>query len=293
MKKGSQPGNNSYMGNEFERIFMALVAISAAVVLIYLSIAGPMYQGKIEYKTHPTVYNQLIAQDAVNMYFMAPLLLIAAWGLLNRKRYARYFLISTPLFMIYYALSYGIGWEWMAPDYSGNSYLWFFYYLWVLIASVLILFYALHIFPAKMRPNFKKNGLRIYSVALALFMGMFALMWMKEVFELFQTGSTRGYEIAPAAFWLVRMFDLGFSVPLGFISIYLLWTRPETTFAAQMLLYGFFVTMSVVVNAMGLVMYLNNDPTYDPNGTVIFLILMALSIIGFVYILRGYIRRKG
>lgn len=286
-----QPGNQSYQGSEFERIFIACLAVVTAAILIYLTIAGPMYQKQISFKTHPDVIAQVIAQDAVNMYFLAPILLIAAWGLLNRKRWARYWLISTPLFLIYYALSYGIGWEWMAPNYQGNSHFWFFYYLEVLIAALLMMIYGLGIFPAKQRFIVKKLHLRIYSVLLGIFKLMFGAMWLKEIFQLYAEGTTRGYEIAPTAFWLVRMFDLGFSIPLALLSIYLLWTRPDTSFALQMLMYGFFLTMSVVVNAMGFMMWLSKDPAYDPAGTVIFAVLMLLSVFGFVFVLRGYLRK--
>jgi len=292
MPKGPQPGNKSYMGTEFERIFVALLAIAAAAMLVYLAIAGPLFYGPIEYRTHPTVNNQLVAQDAVNMFFLAPLLLIGAWGLLHRKRYARYFLISTPLFLIYYTISYMIGWEWMAPAYSGNSHLWFFHFLFVLVSALVIMLYSLHIFPAKAKARFGKTGLRAYSAAYTVFLLLFAAMWCKEIFQVFETGTARGYDLSPTAFWLVRTFDLGFSVPLGFISLYLLWTRPESTLAIQMLFYGFFVTMSVVVNAMSLMMFLRHDPTFDAPSSVVFIVLMLIVMAGLVYILKGYGKKK-
>jgi len=154
-----------------------------------------------------------------------------------------------------------------------------------------MMIYGLSIFPAKQRFVAKKPHLRIYSILFGIFMLMFAMMWMKEIFQLFAEGSTRGYAVSPTAFWLVRMFDLGFCIPLAFLSIYLLWTRPDTSFALQMLMYGFFLTMSVVVNAMGLMMWLSKDPAYDPAGTVIFAVLMLLSVFGYVFVMRGYLRK--
>jgi hypothetical protein len=288
MGKSRNPAKKESRAPELERIFIILLAVATAATLVFLTILGPMYQGRISFRTHPTVLNQIIAQDAVNMYFLAPILLIGAWGLLYRKRYAKYFLISTPLFLIYYAISYGIGWEWMAPDYSGNSHLCFFYYLFVLIAALLIMLYSLQLFPAKARPSFGRRGLGVYSAVFILFLSLFALMWMREIFEVFRTGSTRSYDLAPTAFWLVRMFDLGFSVPLGFLSVYLLWTRPNTSLRIQMLFYGFFVTMSVVVNAMGLVMYLNRDPSFEMSSSLVFAALFLIVAAGLVYVLRGY-----
>jgi len=277
----------------FERPFVALTSLICAVLLIYLGIQGPLFQNAIVYRTHPSVNNQLIAQDAVNTFLISPLLLLAAWGLYARKRFAKYLLALTPLFLLYYAISYMVGWEWMAADYSGNSQLWFFHYLGVMVAALIILFYSLSAFKARQKPHFSKRGLMIYSVIFTIFMAMFAAMWMKEIFEFFTKGTARGYDLAPAAFWLVRCFDLGFSIPLGFISLYLLWLRPQTTFPVQMLLYGFFLSMSVVVNAMGWVMMINHDPAADPMGNIVFVILMLISFFGYFYILRGYGKKKG
>jgi hypothetical protein len=281
-----------YSPENFERNFIAVVALLCALMLIYLGIQGPMFKGNIIYKTHPTVYNQLIAQDAVNTFVIAPILLIGSWGLFNRKKFAKYLLVSTPLFLFYYAISYGIGWEWMAPDYQGNSQLYFFHFLSVSIAALLIMFYCLDAFPARHKPRFKKNVLVVYSILFTVFMALFAMMWMKEIFQVFSTGTARGYDISPAAFWLVRFFDLGFSIPLAFISLYLLWLRPQTSFPVQMLLYGFFLSMSVVVNAMGLVMVINHDPSADLASNAVFVVLMLISFAGYIFILKGYQKRK-
>ncbi|MDD2423605.1 MAG: hypothetical protein PHT37_05680 [Candidatus Cloacimonetes bacterium] len=281
-----------YNPENFERIFIAVIALICAGLLIYLGIEGPLIKGNIVYRTHPTVYNQLIAQDAVNTFVIAPILILGAWGLLQRKRFGKYLLVLTPLFLLYYAISYGVGWEWMAPDYQGNNQLYFFHYLGVLISALLIMFYTLDAFPPRMKPRIKKKPLIIYSVIFTIFTSLFAMMWMKDIFTLFATGTTGGYDISPAAFWLVRFLDLGFSVPLAFISLYLLWLRPQSSFPVQMLLYGFFLSMSVVVNAMGLVMYLNNDPAADLKVNLVFLVLLLISITGYVFILKAYKKRK-
>jgi hypothetical protein len=113
-------------------------------------------------------------------------------------------------------------------------------------------------------------------------------MWFKEVQEVISTGTTRAYDAAPTVFWVVRIFDLGFSIPLGFISVYLLWARPNTTYPVQILFYGFFLTMIVAVNAMGFEMFLNNDPTFMTRDLIVFLILALIIFVGFVYVLRNY-----
>lgn len=275
-------------GNSFERITVAMMSCISGIFLIYLAIMGPAFLGQIQYKTAEVVNNQLIGQDIVNLFLMSPMLIFGGIALFLRKQIAMYLLISTPLFLIYYVLSYTIGWEWSSPQYSGNSQNYTFYFLFILISSLIILLYTLSIFPDSSVSNFRKKGLIIYSVLFTFFLLIFSAMWTKEVIEVISTGTARGYDIAPAAFWLVRIFDLGFTVPLGLLSVYLLWTRPETTFSVQFMFYGFFLTMIIAVNAMGIMMLLKNDPTFLMRDLLVFISLAIIVFFGFFYILRNY-----
>ncbi len=229
-----------------------------------------------------------MGQDAVNLVLMSPILLAGGILLLLRRPLAKLLLIATPLFLIYYALSYTIGWEWSSPAYSGNSERWFFLYLFVLVAAVIVLLYALAVFPKDVESRFRRSGLAAYSAVFVLFLLVFAGMWLKEVREVVATGTSRGYDIAPAAFWLVRVFDLGFSIPLGLISVYLLWARPIQAYAVVCLFYGFFFTQIAAVLAMGVTMFLTKDPTFLRRDLVVFAVLAAIIAFGFFYVRRNY-----
>jgi hypothetical protein len=279
-------------GSAFERIFIATIAIVTGVVLIYLAIEGPLFLHHIRYKTAEVINNKLVGQDIVNMFLLGPILIIGGAALYFRKRMAQYLLIITPLFLIYYVLSYTLGCEWSSPKYTGNSEMYTYYFLFILISALVILLYSISIFPKNAVSAFKKKGLVVYSVLFPLFLLVFGSMWVKEIQEVITTGTTRAYDIAPTAFWVIRMFDLGFSIPLGLISVYLLWARPNSTYPIQFMFYGFFITMIIAVNAMGLVMLLNNDPTFLMRDMVVFLILALIIISGFVYVVRNY-RVKG
>lgn len=272
----------------FERIFTALLAILSGVILILLAIQGPLHLNHIHYKTAEVINNQLLGQDIVNLLVLAPLLITGGVALLLKRKFAIYLLLMAPLYLIYYVLSYTIGWEWSSAIYTGNNEKWFFHFLFILISSVIILFYTLSEFPENVKSHFKRKHLLIYTVVNLLFMLIFAGMWTAEVREVIATGTARGYDIAPTAFWLVRVFDLGFTVPLGILSIYLLWTRPDTTFPVQFMFYGFFLTMIIAVNAMGVIMLLNNDPTFLFRDLSVFLILGAIIFFGFGFILKNY-----
>lgn len=279
---------NQSFGTRFERIFVAILAIATGIILIYLAIEGPLFLHHIKYKTADIINNQLVGQDMVNMFVLSPILIVAGITLYLKKKIAPYLLIITPLFLIYYALSYTIGWEWSSTEYNGNSESLTFYFLFILISSLIILLYSLSIFPQNVESTFRKKGLIVYSILFSFFLLIFASMWIKEVLEVMSTGTSRAYDVAPTAFWLVRIFDLGFTIPLGLISVYLLWTRPNTTYPVQFMFYGFFLTMIIAVNAMGISMLLNNDPTFLMRDLIVFLVLAGIVLTGFIYILRNY-----
>lgn len=280
--------NETSFGTPFERIFMGFLSIATGIILIFLAVKGPLYLDQIKYKTADILNNQLIGQDVVNLFLLSVILIIGGLTLFLKKQISKYLLIITPLYLIYFVLSYTIGWEWSSPKYTGNSEIYTFYFLFILIASLLLLLYSLSIFPKKVESHFQKKPLIIYSALFSFFLLVFASMWVKEVMEVMATGTTRAYDIAPTAFWVVRIFDLGFSIPLGLVSVYLLWTRPDTTYPIQFLFYGFFLTMILAVNAMGLVMYFNHDPTFMMRDLVVFIILALIVLSGFIYIQKNY-----
>jgi len=279
---------DSDFGFSFERIVVGFLAVAAGAMLVFLAIQGPLFLDAIRYRTHPLILNQSVAQDAVNLFPLSAMLLAGGILLWLKKPLAKYLLLMTPLYLIYFALSYTIGWEWSSPAYSGNSEKYFFHFLFVLVAALVILLYSLSVFPKDRVARFGRKGLAAYSAALVLFLLLFAAMWMKEVFEVMARGTTRAYDIAPAAFWLVRVFDLGFTIPLGLASVYLLWTRPASSFPIQFLFYGFFVTMAAAVIAMGAVMGLKHDPTFLRRDLIVFLALGVIVCAGFIYMLRSF-----
>jgi hypothetical protein len=281
------PGNDSF-GSRFERTFVGIVAVAAGLVLAYLALQGPFALGAVTYKTAPVINNQLVGQDVVNLFMLTPILIIGGIALFLKKRIAKDLLIATPLFLIYYVLSYTIGWEWSSPSYTGNSERSTFLFLYVLIAALIILLYTLSVFPKDVPSRFKKAGLAVYSAVFTLFLLVFAGMWSKEVQEVIATGTTRGYDIAPTAFWLVRVFDLGFSIPLGLISVYLLWARPGKAYPVVCLFYGFFFTQIVAVNAMGWMMFAKHDPAFLMRDLFVFSALALIILFGYFYVRRNY-----
>jgi len=113
-------------------------------------------------------------------------------------------------------------------------------------------------------------------------------MWLKEVFLVMSSNYPASYGQNPVLFWVIRYLDLGFTIPLGLLSVYLLWTRPDSAFPVQLLFYGFFITTVTAVCSMGFLMYIDNAPDFSFGGLLVFLALAVIVFTGFVYILKTY-----
>lgn len=44
-------GNGQNFGTEFERLFVAILAFGVGMALVYLALLGPLWLGRIQYKT--------------------------------------------------------------------------------------------------------------------------------------------------------------------------------------------------------------------------------------------------
>ena len=123
---------------------------------------------------------------------------------------------------------------------------------------------------------------------MTIFLVLFTFLWIGEYLEVLTTGdtSTGSYSEAPTIFWVVRYFDLGITIPLGFIGLYLLYTRTKQAYPVMLLFFGFFVTISSAVVGMAIVMLLKNDPNFQPGGLIIFPILSLLAWVGLLYLVK-------
>ncbi len=277
-------------GSSFERYLVCFLSFTTGLVLIYLAIEGPLLLNTIHYKTSPSGIFQIKGQDVINLLLLAPLLIWSSIALYRAMEISKYPITLTPLYLIYYVLSYTLGLEWSSTSYSGNSEIYSFYFLFVMVSALITLLYALSIFPASFQHSLKRNQLMIYSIFFVVFVLLFSSMWIKEVVSVIQTGIFPGYNEAPAGFWTIRFLDLGFTIPVGLISVYLLWTRPTETYSVQFMFYGFFITMITAVNAMGIMMYLNNDPLFTVGTMAVFMMLALIVFTGFIFVVKNFKR---
>ena len=287
MSDMTEPGERSRDGL-LPRGALVVAAFLGAVVVAALAVLGPLGLGVIHYRTSQSGIWQTMGVDAVNLLLIVPVLVIGGILVLLKRYGAKYFLILAPVTLFSLALEAGIGQEWGNPAYTGNveRYAWLF--IVEIIVALVLLVGSLPMFSERDAPEFGRKGLRIYVTFVTLLLVLFTVMWLQELVQVSTTGNTASgsYLNAPVAFWMVRFMDLGITIPLGFLGMYLLLTRPEKAYALVLLFFGFFVTMGTSVTAMGLVMFFNHDPEAQAGALVIFPLLTLMAWAGLLYLVK-------
>ncbi|MHA1214714.1 MAG: hypothetical protein ACTSPG_05420 [Candidatus Hodarchaeales archaeon] len=274
---------------KFERYVVSATAFICAVALALLSFLGPSGLQLIIYRTSQSVIYQIQGQDLVNVLFLAPICVIGGILHFRGNENSKYFLILVGLYIsLYTGFAYGIGQEWSHPAYTGNVERFFLLFYVLVVGGLLLFISSFSMFKEEDAPDFNPKSLRIYIGLMTVFLILFSLMWVKEVIEVILTGNTlKGtYLDSPNVFWIIRYLDLGFTIPIGFIGLYLLGTRPKKAYPLILAFYGFFGTLGTAVLGMAVVMVLNGDPSVQGGALVIFPVLTILAWAGFFYLIK-------
>lgn len=270
-----------------------VTAIICAATLVLIAFLGPVGQEIIQYRTSQSCIWQIAGQDLTNLVLITPILLIGGILCLARKTSSKYLLILTPITLMYTGLSMGIGQEWSNSAYSGNveDYWWLFGIL--IIGGLILLLGSLSMFTGADAPDFKPRGLRIYVGLMTVFFLLFAVMWISQIQQVTNTGDLPdgSYKAAPTAFWTIRYLDLGISIPLGFLALFLMLSKPKKAYAILLLFFGFFITIGTTVDMMAIVQVLNGDTETAKEGLFIFSILTFFSYGGLFYLVKDKLHR--
>jgi hypothetical protein len=129
---------------------------------------------------------------------------------------------------------------------------------------------------------------------MTVFFLLFAVMWISQIQQVISTGDLPdgSYKATPTAFWTIRYLDLGISIPLGFLALFLMLSKPKKAYSLLLLFFGFFITIGTAVDMMAIIQFLNGDTEAAKGGLVIFPILTAFSYGGLFYLVKDKIRQS-
>lgn len=223
---------------------------------------GPLGLGLLQWRLSANLLNQTYGADGATLALAVPAALVAAWLWRRHDRLAAPLVLGVGLYSLYYAAA-----EVLGPDYTryaGNNERFFPLFLALIIlswTSVARAWGALDAAPPS-PPRWLGRG---FAVVLLLAAGVVGLAWAAQLLSITLTGAVPpAYVESPSAFWVVRIVDVGFIIPLALWAGVGLWRGRDAAIKAAYGLASFLTLQGAAVLAMGLIMLWRQDPTASP-----------------------------
>ena len=245
---------------------MPVALLALATLLVLNVLLGPLGSGVIQWRVSVIGLNQTYGADGAALVLVVPTALAAAWLWHLRARLAAPLALGVGLATLYYAIASALG-----PDYiryDGNNERFFLILLVLIVLSWTVAARAWTALDT--RPPFPASRLaRSLGTVLILGAAAIGLAWTRQLVDIAIGGLLTGadalaYADAPSAFWLVRVVDLGFIVPICLATGIGLWRGNPTAAKAAYGVAAFMTLQAASVLGMGAIMLWRQDPTATP-----------------------------
>jgi hypothetical protein len=245
---------------------VAFALLTLATLVAVNVLLGPLGLGVIQWRVSAIGLNQTYGADGAALGLVVPTAIAAAWLWHRRARLAAPLALGVGLATLYYAVASALG-----PDYiryDGNNERFFLILLALTILGWTVAARAWAALDA--HPPFPAFWLgRSLGTVLIVGGAAIGLAWTRQLLDIAISGSPTGadalaYVDAPSAFWLVRVVDLGFIVPICLGTGAGLWRGTPTAVKAAYGVTAFMNLQAVSVLSMGAIMLWRQDPTASP-----------------------------
>jgi hypothetical protein len=257
---------------------LALVALGVA--LAAAALMGPLALGLIEWRVSANSLNQTYGADGAALALLAPASLAAALIAWRGRPVAAPLAFGVGLASLYYGVASVLGADYV--QYQGNNERFFLLFLAIIVLSWTV---AARGWSA-MGASSRQPGRTLARATAVVFVAgglAIASAWLVQLAtiatngELTAASDLQAYRESPSAFWLVRIVDLGFIVPLAVASGAGLWRGSPGAARAATGIAAFLTLQASAVLAMGVIMLLRSDPTATP-GLVVVLAPITLAL---------------
>ena len=257
------------------RRWLTIGLLVIAVGLSVVALLGPLVSGLIEYRVTETLRNQTIGLDAVSLFLVAPLSLIAA-VLVRREHIAGSALaLGIGAYTSYMFVQYIVG-----PDYAhlpGNNERLFVFCLLLFMAGWMVALVAWNGIEVESMPTSRGRDRLIARVVLPVLALLAFGRYLPVLADVMSsTPEDEGYLAGPNFFWAIAMLDLGVFLPLTVAACVGLLRGTRWAQKALYTVVGWFGLVGPAVAAMAITMYVNDDPNAS-GGTAVFMTGLGLA----------------
>jgi hypothetical protein len=272
--------------------WLPLLLYALAAGLVVNAILGPLALEVIEYHYSETIRNQGIGLDAVALFVVAPLAIVAA-ELLRREQVLGAALAFAPTtFTLYMIPQYVIGPEYL--ELPGNNENFFALHFGMFVVAAAVFLVAWNEGLADAHPDLapgRRRGAIAFLFAFPAFLA-FALYLPGFADALAAEPERREYLDNPTAFWIVAFLDLAIAAPAAVAAGLALLRGSRWAVKALYAMVGWFALTPFAVAAMAIVMVANDDP-YASMGRAIAFVVFAIVFSAFAAWLYWPVLQRG
>ncbi len=249
---------------------IAMLALAAA--LAAAAILGPLALGLIDWRVSANSLNQTYGADGAALVLLAPAAAVAAWLWWSGRRVAAPLAFGVGLASLYYGVASVLGADYV--QYEGNNERFFLLFLAIIVLSWTIAAAGWSGMGGD-APQLSRRVARATAIVFVLGGLAITAAWLVQLATIASNGALtqasdiQAYNESPSAFWVVRIVDLGFIVPLAVWAGIGLWRGSATATRAACGVAAFMTLQAAAVLAMGVIMLVRNDPTATPALVVV------------------------
>lgn len=261
------------------QVGVAVGLIAIGVGLAIVALLGPLATEVIDYHTTETLRNQTIGLDAVSLFVVAPLSVMAALLVLRAHVAGHALALGIGAYTTYMLVQYILG-----PEYErlpGNNELLFPLFLVLFALGWIVALAAWNRLDAARLPRSRRRDRLVGKLVLPLlaFLAFFRYLpalpdWMSANPE------DSGYLAGPTFSWAIAMLDLGVFLPATVAACVGLVCGTPWAHKALYTVVGWFGLVGPAVAAMAITMYLKDDPNAS-GGNVVFMTALGLAFAVF------------
>ncbi len=243
---------------------LAVLLLTLGVGTAAVALLGPAGVGVLTYRTSPTTLAQLVGADVAGLVVVAPVCLVVAVLAWRGHRAAPLLAMAPALYAVYTFTQYVLGQEYLRVP--GNVERFFPLLLALVVLGGVVAVLAWRRVQADPPPLPGRRLERVAGAALVL-LALFLVvgLHLPGLVDAMSADPQRvEYVSSPAAFWVVKLMDLGVLVPVSLATgVGLLRGRRWAVSVACAVLGGYALVGTSVVT-MAVVMLLRSDP--DASG---------------------------